>query len=41
MRGIVCHKVGIDEQYPELGRALEHAGVSDCVWELQLDRINN
>ena len=31
MRSIVCHKVGIDEQNPELGRALEHADVSDCV----------
>ena len=25
------HKVGIDEQNPELGRALLHAGVCDCV----------
>ena len=39
MRSIVCHKVGIDEQNPELGRALEHAGVYDCVSELQLNRI--
>ena len=30
MRSIVSHKVGIDEQNPELGRALEHAGVGDC-----------
>ena len=30
MRGIVCHKVGI-EQNPELGRALEHADVGDSV----------
>ena len=39
MRRIVCHKVGIDEQNTELGRALEHAGVCDCIRELQLDRI--
>ena len=31
MRSIVCHKVGIDEQNQELGRALQHAGVCDCV----------
>ena len=37
MRSIACYKVGIDEQFPELGRALEHADV--CVSELQLDRI--
>ena len=29
MRSIVCHKVGMDEQNPELGRALEHADVCD------------
>ena len=29
MRSIVCHKVGMDEQNPELGRALEHAEVCD------------
>ena len=40
MRSIVCHKVGIDEQNPELSRALEHADVCDCVRELQLDRIH-
>ena len=38
MRSIVCHKVGIDEQNPELGRALENADF--CVRELPLDRIN-
>ena len=27
MRSIVCHKVGIDEDNPEFGRALEHADV--------------
>ena len=27
MRSIVCHKVGIDEQNPELGRALKHADI--------------
>ena len=37
MRSIVCHKVGIDVQNPELGRALEHADVCDC--KQQLDRI--
>ena len=31
MRSIVYHKVGIDEQNPELGRALEHANVFDYV----------
>ena len=31
MKSIACHKVGMDEQNPELGRALEHADVSDCV----------
>ena len=36
MRSIVCHKVGIDEQNPELGRAQEYADV--C--ELQHDRLN-
>ena len=30
MRSTVCHKVGKDEQNPELGRALEHADVFDC-----------
>ena len=39
MRSTVCHNVGIDEQNPELGRALQHVGVCDCVRELQLDRI--
>ena len=39
MSSIVCHKVGIDEQNQELGRALEHANVCDCIRELQLDRI--
>ena len=29
MRSIDCHKVGIDEQNGELGRALPHAGVCD------------
>ena len=29
MSGIVCYKVGIDDQNPEFGRALEHA--DDCV----------
>ena len=29
MRSIVCHKVGIDEQNPELGRALGQADVCD------------
>ena len=29
MRSIVYHKVGMDEQNPELGRALEHADVCD------------
>ena len=28
---IVYHKVGIDKQNPELGRALEHADICDCV----------
>ena len=36
MRSIVCHKVGIDQQNPKLGRALEHACVCDCVRELRL-----
>ena len=40
MSSIVCHKVGIDEQNPELGRALENAAVCDCVFELQLDPIH-
>ena len=31
MSSIVYHKVGIDKQNPELGRALEHADVCDCV----------
>ena len=31
MSSIVYHKVGIDDQNPELGRALEHADVCDCV----------
>ena len=31
MRSIVCHKEGIDEQNQELGNALEHADVCDCV----------
>ena len=31
MRSIVCHNVGIDEQNPELGRALLLAGVCDCI----------
>ena len=31
VRSIVCRKVGIDEQNLELGRALEHADVCDCV----------
>ena len=31
MISIVCHKVGIDDQNPELGRAREHADVSDSV----------
>ena len=30
MRSIVCHKVGMNEQNPELVRALEHADVCDC-----------
>ena len=29
MRSIVCHKVGMDEQNPEFGRALKHADVCD------------
>ena len=41
MSSIVCHKVGIDEQNPALGRALLHAGVCDCAWELLLDRIQH
>ena len=39
VRSIVYHKVGIDNQNPELGRALEHADVCDYFWELQQDRI--
>ena len=39
MRNIVCHKVGIDVQNLELCGEMEHAGVSDCVGELLLDRI--
>ena len=31
MSSIACHKVGIDDQNPEFGRALEHADVCDCV----------
>ena len=31
MSSIVFHRVGIDDQNPELGRALEHADVCDCV----------
>ena len=31
MIDIVCHKVGIDDQNPELGRALEYADACDCV----------
>ena len=31
MSSIVCHKVGIGDQNPELGRELEHADVCDCV----------
>ena len=32
MRDKHCrHKVGMDEQNPELGRALEYADVCDCV----------
>ena len=41
MRSMVCCNVGIDKQNPELGRALEHADVFDCVRELQLDRIQH
>ena len=40
MSSIVYHKVGIDNQNPELGRALEYADVCDCVGELQHDRIH-
>ena len=28
MRSIVCHRVDIDELYPELGTALQHTAVS-------------
>ena len=31
MSSIVYDKVGMDEQNPELGRALEHADDCDCV----------
>ena len=31
MRSIVCHKVGMDEHNPELGKAVEHGDVFDCV----------
>ena len=31
MISIVCLKMGIDDQNPELGRALEYADVCDCV----------
>ena len=31
MSSIVYHKVGIDNQNSELGRALEHADVCDCI----------
>ena len=31
MERIVCHKVGFDEENPEMDRALLHAGVCDCV----------
>ena len=31
MSSIVYHKVGIDNKNLELGRALEHADVCDCV----------
>ena len=40
MRSIVCHKVGMDDQNPELGRALKHVDVCDCVRELQHDHIH-
>ena len=30
MRSIVCHQEGMDELNPELGGALQHAGVCDC-----------
>ena len=39
MRSIVCHKVGIDKQNPELGGSVQHAGV--CVCEQQLGRIQS
>ena len=31
MRSIVFHKLGIDEQNLNLGVALQHAGVCECV----------
>ena len=31
MSSIVYNKVGIDNQNPEFGRALEYADVCDCV----------
>ena len=40
MSSIVCHKAGIDDRNPELGRALEHDDVCDCICELQHDRIH-
>ena len=30
MSSIVCHKVGMDDQNQEFGRALEHADVCDA-----------
>ena len=31
MISIICHRVDIDDQNPEFGRALEYADVCDCV----------
>ena len=39
MNSIVCHKMDTGERDLEEGGALRHAGVCDCVNELQHDRI--
>ena len=38
---IACHKVYIGERNLEVGGALRHAGVNDCVWGMQHDRIQH
>ena len=39
MSCIVCHKVDSGERNLDVGGALHHAGVCDCICELQHKRI--